>query len=197
MRKTLTAQQVQMIQNNDVNVFANYLENSNLTSTATKHLFKNGTPEMIKMFLNVTYPIGDLFSKYQKDVVRYADRKTLATYYMYHDLRPSGEIELIKRDEINPFVYYTTNYGLSGKAFKFLLQHGSFEMVEAFLMNNNLNSQQLSMLLASGNMDYIQIYMDTATASENEDILNAVKEMNDTNLLFSIYKRCYNADLVS
>lgn len=197
MRNNLSAQQVQMIQNNDVKTFKNYLQTSNLTSKAAKHLFKEGTPEMKKTFLEFSYPVGNLFRVYQKDVIRYADRKTLATYYMYHDLTPAGEIELIKRDEITPFIYYTSGHQLSKKAFKFLLQKGSPALVKAFLSNNNLNSQQLAMLLADGNMDYIQIYMDTATGTELEEILQVVNEMNNTMLLFNIYKRCYDIDLVS
>ena len=197
MHKNITAQQVQIIQNNDVNVFENYLKTSSLTSKATRHLFKNGSPEMIRLFLKVTYPIGDLFSLYQKDVIRYADRKTLATYYMYHDLRPAGEIELIKRDEVNPFIYYTSGHELSKKAFNFLLQQGSPELVEAFLANNNLSSQQLIMLLNCGNLDYIETYVDTATASETESILKVAGEMKDATLLCGIYKRCFDIDLVS
>ena len=197
MRHNVSAQQVQMIQDNDVRKFKNYLKTSNLTSKATRHLFKQGSPEMIKTFLSVSYPIGEEFRLYQKDVIRYADRKTLATYYMYHDLTPSGEIELIKRDEINSFIYYTSGHQLSKKAFKFLLQEGSPELVEAFLSNNNLNSQQLTMLLLNANMDYIQIYMDTATGTEREEILRVVTEMNNTMLLHGIYKRCYDVDLVS
>ena len=80
---------------------------------------------------------------------------------------------------------------------KFLLQEGSPELVEAFLSNNNLNSQQLTMLLLNANMDYIQIYMDTATGTEREEILRVVTEMNNTMLLHGIYKRCYDVDLVS
>jgi hypothetical protein len=78
-----------------------------------------------------------------------------------------------------------------------LLQEGSPELVEAFLSNNNLNSQQLTMLLLNANMDYIQIYMDTATGTEREEILRVVTEMNNTMLLHGIYKRCYDVDLVS
>ena len=195
--KNQTAQQVQMILNNDVNVFKNYLSTSDLTPKATKHLFKKGSPEMIKMFLKVTYPFGEEFALYQKEVIRYADRKTLATYYMYHDLSPEGEIELIKRNEVSPFVYYTSGHNLSEKAFRYLLQQGSSELVEAFLSNNNLDSHQLTILLKGGNMDYIQVYMETATGSEREDIINLVKEMEDMMLLCSIYKRCYDIDIVS
>lgn len=193
----LTAQQVQMIQNNDVNLLKTYLTTSNLTSKSIRYLFKNGTPKMIKMFLNISYPIGDEFKVYQKEVVRYADRKTLATYYMYHDLTPQGEIELIKRDEINPFIYYTSGHRLSEKAFKFLLRQGSPKLVEAFLSNNNLDSKQLTILLRSGKLDYIEVYMDTATSSEREDILRVVKEMKDAKLLCGIYQRCYDIEIVS
>ena len=143
MKKNLTAQQVQMIKSNNAREFKSYLKSSSLTLKAVRHLFKEGSPEMIKAFLSVSYPIDNLFRVYQKEVVRYADRKTLATYYMYHDLTSNGEIELIKRDEINSFIYYTSGHQLSKKAFKFLLQEGSPELVEAFLSNNNLNSQQI------------------------------------------------------
>lgn len=197
MRHNVSAQQVQIIKSNNAQEFKSYLKSSSLTLKAVRHLFKEGSPEMIKAFLSVSYPIDNLFRVYQKEVVRYADRKTLATYYMYHDLTPSGEIELIKRDEINSFIYYTSGHQLSKKAFKFLLQEGSPELVEAFLSNNNLNSQQLTMLLLNANMDYIQIYMDTATGTEREEILRVVTEMNNTMLLHGIYKRCYDVDLVS
>ena len=46
-------------------------------------------------------------------------------------------------------------------------------------------------------MDYIEIYVDTATASETENILKVVTEMNDTTLLYGIYKRCFDIDFVS
>ena len=197
MYKNQTAQQVQMIQSNDVNLFKSFLSTSDLTPKAKRHLFKKGAPEMIRMFLKVTYPFGEELGLYKKEIVRYADRKTLATFYMYHDLNPESEIELIKRDEVTPFVYYTSGHGLSEKAFRFLLRQGSPELVEAFLSNNNLDSRQLTILLKCGNMDYIQVYMETATGSEREKIMNVVKEMDDMTLVCGIYKRCYDIDLVS
>ncbi len=196
MKKTRTAQQVQMIQNNDVDVFEKFLATSDLTHEATKYLFENGTPKMKKVFLKVSYPQGEEFVLYQKDVVRYADRKTLATYYMYHDLTPESEIELIKRNEVNPFLYYTSGHQLSEEALRFLFKQGSTELANAFLSNDVLDSQGLTMLLKCGNMDYICLYMATATGSECEEILNIVKKMNDTTLLSNIYKRCYGIDFV-
>ena len=53
MKKTRTAQQVQMIQNNDVDVFEKFLATSDLTHEATKYLFENGTPEMKKVFFYI------------------------------------------------------------------------------------------------------------------------------------------------
>ena len=50
MKKTRTAQQVQMIQNNDVDVFEKFLATSDLTHEATKYLFENGTPEMKRIW---------------------------------------------------------------------------------------------------------------------------------------------------
>lgn len=195
MNANVTAQQVQMIQTNDANKLANYLKTSKLTSKAIRHLFTEGSPEMKETFLKLSYPIGDLFRVYQKDVIRYSDRRTLATYYMYHDVKPSGEIELIKRDDVNSFIYYTSGHRLSDKAFNFLLEQGSFKLVEAFLSNNNLDDYQLKKLLRLGNIDYIRIYMDTATGTEREEILQVVTKMNNPTLLYSIYEGCYDVNV--
>ena len=59
MRHNVSAQQVQIIKSNNAQEFKSYLKSSSLTLKAVRHLFKEGSPEMIKALSGdaFTYPL--------------------------------------------------------------------------------------------------------------------------------------------
>lgn len=179
-----------LIKENNVQGFQNYITNNTLGEDAIKYVFESGKPEIIKTYVNTVFPIGEEFVKYQDDVVRYGTRKTLATYYLYNDLKPSGEIELIKRDEKTPFLFYTNSNGLSDEAFEYLLKEGSEDLVDGYLDNTSLKDEKLETFLSVGNTKYITRYLDYANGTEYEELLNKLKKMPNKKKAQRIYKEC-------
>ena len=83
VKKLNASEEIRLIDSNNQEDFKNYLKNQSLTKKAIKHLFEKATSKMIKIYVNTVYPCRPEFLEYQLQVIRYADRKTLATYYLY------------------------------------------------------------------------------------------------------------------
>lgn len=179
-----------LIHQNDVQGFQNYLSNNTLGEKAIKYVFENGKPEIIRTYVNTVWPIGEEFETYQDYVIRFGTRKTLATYYTYYDLTPSAEIELIKRDEKIPFVFYTSNYGISDEAFEYLIQNGSETLVNGYIDNNSLKGVKLEKFLSFGNTRYITRYLDYANGADYEELLSALEKMPNKKKAKRIYREC-------
>lgn len=191
VKKLNASEEIRLIDSNNQEDFKNYLKNQSLTKKAIKHLFEKATSKMIKIYVNTVYPCRPEFLEYQLQVIRYADRKTLATYYLYFDLQPDAEIELIKRDEITPFNFYVTNHGLSPKAFEYLVNYGSKELVMSYFNNNALeDTDEIDMFLTCGKIDYISMFADMATNNEKEDMAKVLKNKRGEELYSNIYNQC-------
>lgn len=179
-----------LVNQNNVQGFQHYITNNTLGEEAIKYVFESGKPEIIKTYVNTVWPIGEEFVKYQDDVIRYGTRKTLATYYLYNDVTLSGEIELIKRDEKVPFLFYTGSYGLSDEAFEYLLKEGSEELVDGYLDNTSLKDKKLEIFLSVGNTKHITRYLDYANGIEYEEFLGKLKKMPNKRKALRIYNEC-------
>ena len=179
-----------LVQKSDVQGFQNYITNNTLGEEAINYVFESGKPEIIKTYVNTVWPIGEEFVKYQDDVIRYGTRKTLATYYLYNDVTPSGEIELIKRDEKIPFLFYTGSYGLSDEAFEYLLKEGSEELIDGYLDNTSLKDSRLETFLSLASTQQITRYLDYANGTEYEEFLCKLKKMPNKRKALRIYNEC-------
>ena len=189
--KLKASEEIRLIDSNNQKDFNSYLEKQSLTKKALKHLFEQGSPKMIKLYVNKIFPCNPEFLTYQPQVIRYADRKTLATYYLYFDVTPEGEIELIKRDEVEPFNYYVLNHGLSPKAFEYLINKGSKKLVETYFNNNSLEDKEtIDLFLSCAKFDRISMFVDMATNNEKEDMAKVLKEKRDNRIYTEIYNNC-------
>jgi hypothetical protein len=160
----------------------NYVKEQRLTRKAITYLFEEGRPEMIQVYVNTVFPdfCKFEFKKYQTKVMKYADRKTLATYYMYHEVSANGEIELIKRGEVKPFAYYIANHGLTAKAFKFLVKEGSSELLEAYLANNNIAQKALLFFIQHGSVSDVVMYFMGSSSDEKDLFIEKLNQLKNT-----------------
>ena len=169
-----TQAEIRLIKSKDLDGFKNYLKSQKLTREAIKFLFEKGRKKNVEIYVNTVYPFPSEFRVYQNQVMKYANRPTLATYYLYYKVKPQGEIELIKRNELIPFLYYVTNYGLSPKAFKYLIEKGARELVEGYFNNNTLDGEFLDIFLQSCKIGYIKMYLEKANTHEKEEMAQAL-----------------------
>ena len=158
---------------------------------AIKAVFKSENPQIIKCYINGVFPIGAEFQAHQDLVARYANRKTLCTFYMYHTLDTSGQIELIKRGDIRLFSYYNSKRPkLTKDAFKFLLDEGNPQLVKYYLENCLTDAEAVGEFVEIGNLKYIKYYAKIATNTELEVLANVVKKIQSDELRMKICDSC-------
>ena len=179
--KLRVSKEIELIKQNSsesCNVFKKYLENSELTKQAINFLFKEGSEAKQKIYINTVYPspIRPEFKKYQTRVMRLGDRKTLATYYMYYEVSDNGEIELIKREDVNAFVYYITNHGLSERAFKFLIKQGAPELIEAYISNQDIDNELMPFFIEKAEVQDLQWYFLTCSTEQKEVFIDYLRK---------------------
>lgn len=179
--KLRVSKEIELIKLNSAqsnNLFKKYLEDGELTKQAIAYLFKDGSETKQKIYINTVFPSYGKpeFKKYQTKVMRFGDRKTLATYYMYYEVSDSGQIELIKREDINAFVYYITNYDLGEKAFKFLIKSGASELIEAYISNKSIEKERLPFFIEKGNTHDLLWYFLTSSTEEKEIFIDYLRK---------------------
>ena len=115
--------------------------------------------------------------------MKLGDRRTLATYYMYYEVSANGEIELINRAEVNPFIYYINNHNLSEKAFKFLIKNGSPELIEAYLTNKDVPRELMPMFVKNATAQDIFWYFSSSNSEEKEVVIDCIKKHASPSLI--------------
>ena len=183
---------MELIDSGDVKSFTNYIQKEHIRPKAIRHLFTKGSPKMISAYVNSVFPCSEEFLTYQKQVMRYGNRKTLATYYIYFNVEKDGEIELIDRNDINAFAFYLNGHELTYEAFKHLIDKGSSELIECFINNNSLVGKRLKYFLRYAKLDDIYWYYVNATNCEREVMADELREMEKTNHTRFIKIRHYN-----
>ena len=179
-----TQVEVRLIKQGNLESFRSYLKNERLQKESIKFLFESGAEDKIKVYVNTVYPEAPEFKKYQKQVMKYGDRSTLATYYRSCKVKTDGQIELIKRDELIPFLYFVSNYGLSKKAFEFLIENGSEEQVRGFIQNQvffdnyteewKMAKSCIDVLVRSRKITYINMFYEEASEYEREALAQSL-----------------------
>ncbi len=178
--KKKTSDLIEIINQGRVKEFVAYISAKGEISEAVKRaVFKSKKSGIIKAYINGVFPAGSEFYKHQDLVALYGDRKTLATYYLYHSLDEVGQIALIKRGDFSKFSYFVGRRPkLTKEAFAFLLAEGRPQLVKYYL-ENCLEQAQINDLVASGNIRYIKYFTKVATPSELEAVADATKRMED------------------
>ena len=189
-----TQVEMRLIRKGDLESFRAYLKSERkLEKDSVNYLFEKGSNEKIEVYVNTVYPSAPEFKKYQNHVMKYANGRTLATYYQLCVVKPDGQIELIKRKELKPFVLYVKKYGLSQKAFKYLLEKGTVELVRAFFENCVffdeyteewvLSKSFLNVLVKSGQTKYINMYYENASSHEKEALAETLLKKSNKKAL--------------
>lgn len=186
--KLRVSNEIELIKSNSANSnqdFKKYLEENELTKKAINHLFTEGTEEKQKIYINTVFPAPGRpeFKKYQRLVMKLGDRRTLATYYMYYEVSANGEIELINRAEVNPFIYYINNHNLSEKAFKFLIKNGSPELIEAYLTNKDVPRELMPMFVKNATAQDIFWYFCSSISEEKDVVIACIKKHASPSLI--------------
>lgn len=193
--KQKVSMEIELIKSQKVNAsrdFEAYLEENYLTPQALTYLFEEAPKEMVKIYVNKVYPSFGKpeFKKYQTQVMAYGNRKTLATYYMYYEVSPNGEIELIKREEVNPFVFYVVNHGLSDKAFKYLIKNGSSELIESYLNNKELETRLLPFFINNASIEDLIWYYVTSTPTEKGLFIEFLQKSGNKKVINKLSDEC-------
>lgn len=191
IQRMRTPEVMELIDSKDVQKFTSYIKQQSLRPKAIKHLFTKGDPALISAYINNVFPCSEEFLTYQRQVMRYATRKTLATYYIYFNVEKDGEIELIDRKEVNLFTYYISCYELSIEAFKYLVDNGSSELVEAYINFTSLIGQRLKYFLRHAKIDDIMWYYMNASNCEKEVMIEEIVKLKQTN--HERYQQIYNS----
>lgn len=186
--KLRVSNEIELIKSNSANSnqnFKKYLEENELTKKAINYLFTEGAEEKQKIYINTVFPaLGrPEFKKYQRLVMKLGDRRTLATYYMYYEVSANGEIELINRAEVNPFIYYINNHNLSEKAFKFLIKNGSSELIEAYLTNKDVPRELMPMFVKNATAQDILGYFSSSNSEEKDVVIACIKKHASPSLI--------------
>ena len=179
-----TQVEVRLIENGNLDSFRSYLKNERLEKESIESLFECGPADKVEVYVNTVYPDAPEFKKYQEQVMKYADRRTLATYYRSCKVKTDGQIELIKRDELTAFLYFVINCGLSKKAFEFLIENGSEEQVQGFIRNQvffddyteewKVPKSYIDILVRSRKIAYINMFYEEASPCEREALAQSL-----------------------
>ena len=191
IQRMRTPEVVELIDSKDVQKFTSYIKQQSLRPKAIRHLFTNGDPALISAYVNNVFPCTEEFITYQKQVMRYGTRKTLATYYIYFSVEKDGEIELIDRKDVNLFTYYLSGHELSLEAFKYLVDNGSSELIEAYINFTSLIGQRLRYFLRHTKIDDIMWYYMNASNCEREVIIEEIVKLKQNNR--ERYQEIYNS----
>ena len=183
---------IKIINSGDVKKLSAYIaEKGEFMKAAIKAVFKSENPQIIKCYINGVFPIGAEFQAHQDLVARYANRKTLCTFYMYHTLDTSGQIELIKRGDIRLFSYYNSKRPkLTKDAFKFLLEEGNPQLVKYYLENCLTDAEAVGEFVEIGNLKYLKYYIKIATGIELEILAAVVNKLESEELKKKIFAEC-------
>ena len=190
MRKS-NEELIKIISQGQVQKFVAYLNaKGEISETVKKAVFKSKNPGILKAYINNVFPAGSEFYNHQDLVARYANRKTLCTYYLYHRFDTIGQIELIKRGVIRIFSYYVgRSPKLTKEAFAFLVSEGKAQLVKYYL-ENCLEAEDVKDFIEFGNLKYIKYYTKIATASELDVVVTVVCNLEDKELKAQIIKEC-------
>ena len=187
-----TSELIEIINSGNVKELSAYISaKGEFSAAAIKSVFKSENPLVKKIYINGVYPVGSEFQKHQDQVAKYGNRKTLCTFYMYHDLDTSGQIELIKRGDIRLFSFYVGKRPkLKSEAFAYLVDHGSDLLIKYYLENCLNDDQSVEDFIGMGNLKYIKYYAKIATNTELEVLANVVKKIQSDELRMKIYNSC-------
>ncbi len=188
-----TQVEVRLIESGNLDSFRSYLKNERLEKESIEFLFECGPADKVEVYVNTVYPDAPEFKKHQEQVIRYADRRTLATYYRTCKVKTKGQIELIKRDELIPFLYFVSNYGLSKKAFEFLIENGSEEQVRGFIQNQvffdnyteewKMAKECIDILVRSRKIAYINMFYEEASEYEKKALAEVLLKKSNKETL--------------
>ena len=188
-----TQVEVRLIKDGDLESFREYLKSERLEKENINILFENGPVEKIEVYINTVRPSAPEFKKYQNLVIKYADVHTLARYYQVCKIRPAGQIELIERKELIPFIIYVKNNGLSPRAFKYLIEKGTSGLVMAFFENCAFFDEYteewllpktfLNVLVKHGQIEYINMFFERASSSEREALYEILSKKANKEVL--------------
>ena len=194
-KKLRTPEVIELIRSEMVVKFKRYISEYPLRPKAIEFLFEEGSDDMVEAYINTVYPSTKEFVTYQNKVIRFANRKTLATYYTYAELDADGQIELIKRNEVNAFAYYLANKELLMEAFIYLINSGSEEMVECYINNNSLVGKKLDYFLRHGKVNDISWYFDICSNLEREVFVDKLSILKNTSRYDLICNRCQDIEI--
>jgi hypothetical protein len=175
-----------------VKKFCDYISaKGEFTGAAVKAVFKSENPQILKAYINGVFPAGSEFQKHQDKVAKYGNRKTLCTFYMYHTLETSGQIELIKRDDIRLFSYYVGKRPrLTKEAFVYLVESGKPQLVKYYLENCLSEKGVVEDFVGLGNLKYLKYYAKIATGIELEVLRDVVNKVESEEVKAKIYAEC-------
>ena len=179
----------QLVNENDLEGFKEFIEKQMLYHLHVKYLdylLKKGSDEIIRFWLNNygQYRISsDKLERYYPKLFQYCDRNTMAeflnrVYENYKNLSQCEEI-LIKRGELNLFSFYTSRRELSKEAFQFLLEEGTPEFIENYLIHVEISELNLPIFLTYGKLEDIEWYFLTRQYIKQSVVINALKEVPD------------------
>ena len=200
-----TQVEVRLIRKGDLESFRAYLKSERkLEKDSVNYLFEKGSNGKIEVYINTVSPSTPEFKKYQNHVMKYANVRTLATYCQLCPVKPAGQIELIKRKELKPFILYVKNYGLSLKAFKYLIEKGSAELVREFFRNCMffdeyteewvISKSFLNVLVKYGQTKYINMYYENASSYEREALAETLLKKSNKKALEQL-RMCHIIEL--
>jgi hypothetical protein len=195
VKRLRTSEVIELIRSEKVVTFKNYISEHSLRNSTIEFLFEHGSDDMIEVYVNTVYPWEKEFTTYQTTVMRLANRQTLATYYMYADILPEGEIELIKRNDINPFAYYLANKELSMEAFIYLINEGEEDMIECYINNNSIVGKKLDYFLNHAKINDIAWYYTICTCNEREVLVDKLEHLRGTSRFNQICAACPDINL--
>lgn len=192
MKKMKTSELVEIINSGKVKKFCDYISaKGEFTGAAVKAVFKSENPQILKAYINGVFPTGSEFQKHQDKVAKYGNRKTLCTFYMYHTLETSGQIELIKRGDIRLFSYYVGKRPrLTKEAFVYLVESGKPQLVKYYLENCLSEKGAVEDFVGLGNLKYLKYYAKIATGIELEVLRDVVNKIESEEVKAKIYAEC-------
>ena len=190
MKKT-TSELVSIINEGKVKAFVSYLNaKGEINETVKKAVFKSKHVGIIKAYVNRVFPAGSEFYKHQDLVAMYGDRKTLATYYLYHSLDEVGQIALIKRGDFSKFSYFVGRRPkLTEKAFEFLVKHGKPRLIKYYL-ENCMEKDQIVVFAKFGSVKYLKYFAKIAMPTELEVLAKAINSTATAELKDEIANEC-------
>lgn len=188
-----TQVEVRLIKQGNLDSFRSYLKNEKLEKESIEFLFECGPADKVEVYVNTVYPDAPEFKRYQDQVMKYGDGRTLATYYRSCKVKTDGQIELIKRDELTAFLYFVINYGLSKKAFEFLIENGSEEQVQGFIRNQvffdnyteewKMAKSCIDVLVRSRKIAYINMFYEEASEDEKKALAEVLLKKSNKETL--------------